>query len=96
MSVLIIIYDQTITKRQEKTMKTALRSGALIASLFPVNVRNRLMEDIDENEERQKRKSRDEDENDTSQKAGKQRSRPIADFFPSTTIMCKYQKMRKP
>ena len=44
-SVLIFLYDMTVTKRQEKTMRSALQNGALIESLFPAIVRDRLLED---------------------------------------------------
>jgi hypothetical protein len=85
MAVVVLIYDQMITKRQEKTMKSALRSGALVASLFPENVRDRLMDEIDA---KQKKHGKDDEKKNESTSVLK--SRPIADFFPSTTLMCKY------
>jgi class 3 adenylate cyclase len=71
-SVLMIIYDLTVTKRQEKTMRSALQNGALVESLFPSIVRERLLEDSHLN-------------HDIQRKA--ETSRPIAEFFPCTTIM---------
>lgn len=44
-SVLILVYDVAVTRRQEKTMTSAIRSGKLVASLFPSNVVERIMED---------------------------------------------------
>jgi hypothetical protein len=87
MAVLILIYDYTVTRRQEKTMKSAIRSGKLIASIFPANVRERLMNDTPSEEQGK-----------TNESNGKQslevdggRTRPIADFFANTTVMCTFQ-----
>jgi hypothetical protein len=49
---LLALYDYTVRKRQEKTMKSALRSTAIVSSLFPEQVRDRLLRDA-EAEERQ-------------------------------------------
>jgi hypothetical protein len=81
---LLFIYDKMITRRQEKTMNNAIRTGNLVASMFPENVRDRLMEDALQ------------DEGNTSVVNGKEnlssvgggfKTRPIADFFPESTIM---------
>ena len=85
-AILLIIYDRMITRRQEKTMNNAIRTGNLVASMFPENVRDRLLEDALANK------------GDTSVFAAKGKSssagyggftktRPIADFFPESTIM---------
>jgi hypothetical protein len=85
MAMLILVYDFTVTRRQEKTMKSALRSGKLISSLFPANVRERLMNDVATDKEGEK--------NSTSIGIdGVERSRPIADFFANTTIMCAFER----
>jgi hypothetical protein len=86
MAVVIYVYDQLITKRQEKTMRSALRSGALVASLFPENVRERLMDEIDE----RKKRGKDEKLNEKLSTVSVPNSRPIADLFTNTTLMCEY------
>jgi hypothetical protein len=87
MAVVIYMYDQMITKRQEKTMRSALRSGALVASLFPENVRERLMDEIDE---RRKKRGKDEKRNEKFSTVSVNNSRPIAELFTNTTLMCEY------
>jgi hypothetical protein len=72
--VLLIIYDRMISRRQEKTMDSAIRTSNLISSMFPENVRDRLMEDAMQ------------DEGKTSVGGGI-KTRPIADFFPEATII---------
>jgi hypothetical protein len=87
MAVVIYVYDQMITKRQEKTMRSALRSGALVASLFPANVRDRLMDDIDA---RHRKRGKDEKHDEIISTVSLPKSRPIADLFTNTTLMCTY------
>jgi hypothetical protein len=88
-SILIVIYDLNVSKRQEKTMISALQNGALVASLFPATVRARLLQEETQNRnERQNLASVDEGENKNSLSGCKFRTRPIADFFPNVTLMC--------
>jgi hypothetical protein len=70
---LLIIYDRMIARRQEKTMDSAIRTSNLISSMFPENVRDRLMDDALQDEGRTV--------------DGGFKTRPIADFFPEATIM---------
>jgi hypothetical protein len=85
-AVLLIIYDRMITRRQEKTMNTAIRTGNLVASMFPENVRDRLLEDAQQDEG--KTSVFDGNRNPSSSAgAGGFKTRPIADFFPEVTIM---------
>jgi hypothetical protein len=44
-SLVFLAYDAVIEKRQRKVMQTATRSSAIISSLFPSRVRNRLYEE---------------------------------------------------
>jgi class 3 adenylate cyclase len=75
------VYDFFVERRQTKVMATATKSSAIVNSLFPANVRDRLMEEQDSNE----------DKKFTAFKALGQHclpnSRPIADHFPETTVM---------
>ena len=84
MGILILLYDCMVTRRQEKTLKTALRSGKLIASLFPANVRERLMNDTPSAEQ-----GKFQDQSNGFKTI--ERTRPIADYFANTTIMCTFQ-----
>ena len=80
-SVLIILYDISVTKRQEKTMRSALQNGALIESLFPSIVHERLLQESGQIATTKARA------NDGKTNELAVRTRPIADFFPNTTIM---------
>jgi hypothetical protein len=81
-AILLIIYDRMITRRQEKTMDTAIRTSNLVSSMFPENVRDRLMEDALQDEGK---KSALDGKGDLI--GGGFKTRPIADFFPEVTIM---------
>jgi hypothetical protein len=74
-TILLIVYDRLVTRRQEKTMASAIRSGKLVASLFPSNVVDRVMQDAQSQDGSTKKSSYcDESE------SGFYKSRPIADF----------------
>jgi hypothetical protein len=77
-AVLLIIYDRMITRRQEKTMHSAIRTSNMVSSMFPETVRDRLMADA----------LQDEGNTSVLSSVGASFStRPIADFFPEATIM---------
>jgi hypothetical protein len=44
-SLIFVVYDWMVERRQEKVMHTAVRSSDIVNSLFPANVRDRLMDD---------------------------------------------------
>jgi hypothetical protein len=84
-AVLLIIYDRMLSRRQEKTMNSAVITSNLVSSMFPENVRDRIMED-----------ALQQDDGYTSVVNGKEnpssvgggfKTKPIADFFPESTIM---------
>lgn len=87
-SILLIVYDCLVTRRQEKTMISAIRSGKLVASLFPATVVDRVMEDAHADSGLSKKNSIMSETSklatDTeSNEHGFFKTRPIADF-------CKY------
>lgn len=47
-SAIFILYDRFVEKRQRVTMETAERSSAVVNSLFPENVRERLFKNAEE------------------------------------------------
>ena len=87
-----MVYDYFVTKRQSKIVTAAARSHAIVASVFPAAVRERLMEDASiHSANRQSSKGRlknlmnnglelDDHEGNLI------RSKPIADLFPEATI----------
>jgi hypothetical protein len=83
-AVLLIIYDKMITRRQDKTMSSAIRTSNLVASMFPATVRDRLMEDALQDGNKT---SVFDAKSNPSSLGGGLKTRPIADFFPEVTIM---------
>ena len=76
-------YDHVVNKRNQKVTAAAEKSNAIVSSLFPENVRDRLLEDEKPTKEKvQRRKS-----NDSIAEELLKPSRPIAELFPESTIM---------
>ena len=95
-----LLYDFLVQQRQAKVMKSAARTNKIVASLFPENVRDRLLEEADQGQ----RKDNAGDFLNNGKKDGSILtgeltseaifgSKPIADLFPETTIMCKYSML---
>jgi hypothetical protein len=86
-AILLFIYDKLVTRRQEKTMDSALKTSVLVSSLFPENVRDRVLDGAQEY--KGKTFASDEEGNHYAiEKSGKlSKTRPIADFFPDSTVM---------
>jgi class 3 adenylate cyclase len=90
MIVTFFLYDWLVHRRNNKVVGEAARSNAIVASLFPSNVRERMAAEKDANEEHTKSRLRnfldseslDMDEDDIMLK-----TKPIADLFPETTIL---------
>lgn len=72
-SAVFILYDFLVERRQRLVMDNALKSGALISSLFPTNVRDRLYQEA---EQALQKKKRSEKEKRAKQKLQKSRAVP--------------------
>jgi hypothetical protein len=81
-----------VKRRNDKVIQAAARSNAIVSSLFPSNIRDRLFKAEDERNENQLPKtglkSYLRDDGDLKGR-GKSiiDSKPLADLFPETTIM---------
>jgi class 3 adenylate cyclase len=90
MIVTFFLYDWLVHRRNKKVVGEAARSNAIVASLFPSNVRARMAAEKDAHEEHNKSRLRnfldseslEMDDDDIMLK-----SKPIADLFPETTIL---------
>jgi hypothetical protein len=97
-SVVFLLYDCLVERRQAKVMKKAGQSSAIVSALFPSNVRDRLFP----TEEKPKRDARGfknsrhrngaledftRDENAATLVDRIESSKPIADLFPDATVM---------
>ena len=49
-SIVFICYDILVTRRQEKVQQAAIRSNAIVSSLFPANVRDQLFQQATESD----------------------------------------------
>jgi hypothetical protein len=96
-SICFLGYDKLVADRQQKVVRSAQQSNAIISSLFPSNIRDRLFVDgangiARPTKARLKHFLHDEDESSNSRTGGDMRAklnaeRPIADFFTDCTVM---------
>lgn len=71
-SIVFIIYDRWVERRQRVVMSTAVRTQAIVSSFFPATVRDRMM---------------DLNEQDGPAKASfANGAKPLADLFANTTV----------
>eukprot|EP00339_Tiarina_fusa_P025260 CAMPEP_0117016014 /NCGR_PEP_ID=MMETSP0472-20121206/12683_1 /TAXON_ID=693140 ORGANISM="Tiarina fusus, Strain LIS" /NCGR_SAMPLE_ID=MMETSP0472 /ASSEMBLY_ACC=CAM_ASM_000603 /LENGTH=1517 /DNA_ID=CAMNT_0004719937 /DNA_START=135 /DNA_END=4688 /DNA_ORIENTATION=+ len=92
--LIFLAYDYTVETRQKRVMKRAVQSRAIVSSLFPAAVRDRLFRNDDSTaskgkNNKQANKSRIKSFlNDANQEQRPAPElRPIADLFPHTTVM---------
>ena len=96
------IYDFFVQKRQQKVMDAAKRTNAVVASLFPENVRDRILRGAADEVAEELRKGSNKkggkpskmelkafmsDEDEGAQVGNAFGSKPIADLFPEATVM---------
>ena len=79
-TLVFLLYDRIVERRQHIVLSTAVKSNAVISSLFPENVRERLMNEAQKQQEGTLTKNIGKNAESVSDK-------PIADFFPEVTIM---------
>lgn len=73
--ILVGIYDRKMSERQRKAARSAKKSSALLDSLFPKAIQERILKEdaaVDHDVE----------------EGSKEKSQPIADFFPNASLMC--------
>ena len=99
MSLSFTTYDWFVQQRNDKVVDAAVRSGAIVSSLFPSTVRERLYKEAEENQVKAKQLesrntlqkwTRIERDDDNIMRADNQcipyKAKPIADLFPATTV----------
>ena len=101
-TLVFVFYDYTVKRRHDKLLATATRTNAIVASLFPKNVRDRIMEDAEKQAELDvdKRFNKigygakyelknflDEVQEAHSDELEPFDTKPIADLFPEATVM---------
>ena len=51
MTLVFSIYDCAVQRRQAKVMATATRTRAIVSSIFPKNVQDRLLQEAEEQQQ---------------------------------------------
>lgn len=96
MAITFFVYDTFVSRRNTKVMRAAIRSTAIVSSLFPSQVRDRLYEGDAANAagSSSAKLRRFVDKAGTSRSTEMENddpvvleSKPIADLFPDTTVM---------
>jgi Adenylate and Guanylate cyclase catalytic domain len=93
-SILFVVFDWFVRKRTQQVMNAALRQNAIVSSLFPKSVQDKMMAEADQNNKLSKMGKAgiksflvaDVEKSETDTNATR-KSKPIADLFPETTIM---------
>jgi class 3 adenylate cyclase len=84
-SMVFFLYDWLVERRQKKVMRTAVQSSAIVSSLFPSQVRDRLFPMEDAKADAAKgNKPKGFRVTDSVEKAA---SSPVADLYPEATVM---------
>jgi hypothetical protein len=92
-SSLFGLYDLIVQTRNHKVTTVAVRSNAIVSSLFPEAVKERLLAEKDrENENLLSDDHMSAEERDEN---GVFKSKPIADLYPEATVLCKWPRTYK-
>jgi hypothetical protein len=93
-ALVFVVYDFLVERRQKKVLTSATRTGALVNSLFPATVRDRLMDDgneVSKVEDLGKSNpftaSQDMEAAIGSSHIEVYKTKPIADVFPEATVL---------
>ncbi|CAB9522084.1 Receptor-type guanylate cyclase gcy [Seminavis robusta] len=91
-----VLYDYFVQRRQDKVMWAATRTAAIVSSLFPKNIQSKLMKEAMRDDSRSRRRSfsgKDMlksflgSESAADDDSVVFDTKPIADFFPETSIL---------
>jgi hypothetical protein len=80
---MFFVFNYLVEKRQRSLLKKAVQSTAIVSSLFPKQVRDRLLDD--DQQEKDKSKLGNSFNNDSDDEDMMQNNKQIADFFPNCT-----------
>jgi Adenylate and Guanylate cyclase catalytic domain len=84
MAFMFLLYDRLVERRQNLVLNQAVQSSAIVSSLFPQNVADRLMQQSTHMSNNKRLKSFLSDSHNVSDDLNDQ---PIADLFPHTTVL---------
>eukprot|EP00980_Cylindrotheca_fusiformis_P025174 scaffold13215_cov114-Cylindrotheca_fusiformis.AAC.3 len=85
-SLVFLLYDYFVRKRQTKVMERIMRQDKIVSNVFPTAIRDRLYES-QEKQKGKNMKNLDLDDLDFEGDSNISCSAPLADLFPSTTVI---------
>jgi hypothetical protein len=92
-------YYSVVKRRNDKVIKAAVQSAAIVTSLFPSNIRNRLYKDQEEKEQwRRNYKNlssylNDKDHGRLGSNTTAASTKPLADLFTDTTVLVRIESV---
>lgn len=89
MATIFAFYDKSVQHRNQKVVSAAARSSAIVTSLFPTTVRDRLLQEengMKQNRPKHEMFSRRNDNDGTKSLNEVDNSKPIADLFLDCTV----------
>jgi hypothetical protein len=94
-AVIFGFYDRFVQTRNRKVVGVAERSNAIVSSLFPEAVKEQLLAEHQQDEERPKKSNikrflADEGTYGQQNENGMFKTKPIAELYPEATVLCKY------
>jgi hypothetical protein len=95
MAVIFGFYDRFVQTRNRKVVGVAERSNAIVSSLFPEAVKEQLLGEQQQDEERPKKSNfkgflSDELAQERQDENGMFKTKPIAELYPEATVLCTY------
>lgn len=101
-AAIFLLYDCAVELRQRLVMRNALRSGAIVSSMFPKEIQERMMQEQEDGNKTKRNKnaymsSTKRVKSFLNGEGGDDEdcivdSKPIADLFPETTVMVSFVK----
>ncbi|CAB9496686.1 Receptor-type guanylate cyclase gcy [Seminavis robusta] len=96
--LMFFVYDRLVERRQRLVLKKAEQTSAIVSSLFPKNVRDRMMEETNKTRKKEEARSMFSNPNhhnnprqslvsNRSNSLNGRNGAPIADLFPEATVM---------
>jgi hypothetical protein len=92
-SILFVLFDCLVQRRQARVVLTAMKQNIIVSSLFPKNIRAKMMEQVGQNNKLSShgkaglKSFLNDAENKEHGKNSLYKSKPIADLFADTSIM---------
>lgn len=84
--VCFFLYDRIVQRRNEKIIQDAARSNAIVSSMFPGQIRDRILNQVRESKEKTAKHKSVADYVKGDDESHSEESQSLAEFFPAATI----------